>query len=333
MRRWTGPVTMLVLFSFLAVGPITHTPRAQADCGSAGCATPVACNTHAGACWKPATNARWQYQLEAAKDKSGNCLFPTTGGINVGISGTPFTGGGTVQPTVFDIDFQTDGACTGGTITQENTGAVNAIHALQGGTGRAICYIDAGGAESFRPDFPAYQAFNDNCGGCLFGRPIGGFRNEFWLNINNDRGQRTFILGQIGARLDRCVADRFDGVEMDVVDAWSNRTGLTITPDTQLLFNTALANLAHSKGLTVALKNDVEQIPDLAPYFDYAINEQCQQYLECGNYTTYFAPTKAVFQVEYKLSTSKFCPPANAANRNAIVKTFDLFDLPWTPCR
>jgi hypothetical protein len=40
-----------------------------------------------------------------------------------------------------------------------------------------------------------------------------------------------------------------------------------------------------------------------------------------------------VFQVEYKLSTSKFCPPANAANRNAIVKTFDLFDLPWTPCR
>jgi len=333
MRRWTGQVTMLVLFSFLAVGPITHTPRAQADCGSAGCATPVACNTHAGACWKPATNARWQYQLEAAKDKSGNCLFPTTGGINVGISGTPFTGGGTVQPTVFDIDFQTDGACTGGTITQENTGAVNAIHALQGGTGRAICYIDAGGAESFRPDFPAYQAFNDNCGGCLFGRPIGGFRNEFWLNINNDRGQRTFILGQIGARLDRCVADRFDGVEMDVVDAWSNRTGLTITPDTQLLFNTALANLAHSKGLTVALKNDVEQIPDLAPYFDYAINEQCQQYSECGNYTTYFAPTKAVFQVEYKLSTSKFCPPANAANRNAIVKTFDLFDLPWTPCR
>jgi len=333
MRRWTGPVTMLVLFSFLAVGPITHTPRAQADCGSAGCATPVACNTHAGACWKPATNARWQYQLEAAKDKSGNCLFPTTGGINVGISGTPFTGGGTVQPTVFDIDFQTDGACTGGTITRENTGAVNAIHALQGGTGRAICYIDAGGAESFRPDFPAYQAFNDNCGGCLFGRPIGGFRNEFWLNINNDRGQRTFILGQIGARLDRCVADRFDGVEMDVVDAWSNRTGLTITPDTQLLFNTALANLAHSKGLTVALKNDVEQIPDLAPYFDYAINEQCQQYSECGNYTTYFAPTKAVFQVEYKLSTSKFCPPANAANRNAIVKTFDLFDLPWTPCR
>jgi hypothetical protein len=40
-----------------------------------------------------------------------------------------------------------------------------------------------------------------------------------------------------------------------------------------------------------------------------------------------------VFQVEYKLSLAKFCPQANAENRNAITKTFDLFDTPWTPCR
>jgi hypothetical protein len=331
MRRWAGPVALLLIASFLIVGPIAKVPRAAADCGTAGCAAPVACDTHAGGCWKPAANARWQYQLQAAKDKAGNCLFPSTGGINVGITGTPFTGGPAVHPTVFDIDFQTDGACTGGTITQENGAAVNAIHAAGG---QAICYIDAGGAESFRPDFPAYQTFNADCGGCLFGRPIGGFRNEFWLNINNEQGQRTFILGQIGSRLNRCVANGFDGVEMDVVDAWSNRTGLTISGDTQLLFNTALANLAHSKGLTVALKNDVEQVPDLAPYFDFAINEQCEQYSECGNYTTYFANAgKAVFQVEYKLKTSRFCPPANAAGRNAIRKTYDLFDTPWVPCR
>jgi endo-alpha-1,4-polygalactosaminidase (GH114 family) len=248
----------------------------------------------------------------------------------VNIIGTPFTGGVAVKPSVFDIDFQTDGACTGGTITQENGAAVAAIHA---NGAKAICYIDAGGAESFRPDYPEYQAFNASCNGCLFGRPIGGFRNEFWLNINNNLGQRTFILAEISKRLDHCRTDGFDGVEMDVVDAWSNRTGLTISGDTQLLFNTALANLAHSKGFTVALKNDVEQIPDLAPYFDYGINEQCEQYSECGNYTTFVNAGKAVFQVEYKLSTSKFCPPANAANRNAIIKTFDLFDLPWTPCR
>ena len=331
MRRLSGTLT-LVVFAALVVVPIIVTAApAAASCATAGCAAPVACDTLVGACWKPSANARWQYQLQAARNKSGTCLFTSTGGINVNITGAPFTGGAAVAPSVFDIDFQTDGACTGGTITQENGAAVSAIHA---NGAKAICYIDAGGAESFRPDFPAYSTFNTNCGGCLFGNPVSGFRNEFWLNINNDRGQRTFILGRISARLDRCVANGFDGVEMDVVDAWSNRTGLTISADTQLLFNTALANLAHSKGLTVALKNDVEQVPDLAPYFDYAINEQCQQYNECANYTTYFASAgKAVFQVEYKLSTSKFCPQANSANRNAILKTFDLFDTPWTPCR
>jgi glycosyl hydrolase family 114 len=329
MKRLAIGMSVLTILSFAPV-ILTATPAA-ASCGTAGCAAPVPCNTAAGACWTPATNARWQYQLQAARDKHGNCLFPSTGGINANITGVPFTGGAAVAPSVFDIDFQTDAACTGGTITQENSAAVNAIHA---NGGKAICYIDAGGAESFRPDYASYNTFNTNCGGCLFGNPIGGFRNEFWLNINNNQGQRDFILSKISARLDRCVANHFDGVEMDVVDAWSNRTGLTISADTQLLFNTALANLAHSKGLTVALKNDVEQVPDLAPYFDYAINEQCNQYSECGNYTTYFASAnKAVFQVEYKQATSKFCPAANAANRNAILKTFDLFDTPYTPCR
>ena len=36
---------------------------------------------------------------------------------------------------------------------------------------------------------------------------------------------------------------------------------------------------------------------------------------------------------EYKLSLAKFCSMANAANRNAILKDFDLFDTPYTPCR
>jgi hypothetical protein len=42
---------------------------------------------------------------------------------------------------------------------------------------------------------------------------------------------------------------------------------------------------------------------------------------------------KAVFQVEYKLTTSQFCAKATTANRNAIKKTLNLFDTPWTPCR
>ena len=313
---------------------------ALADCVTAGCPAPVP--LPAGAFHFP-QGARWQYQLQAARNAAGTaCLYPSTGGINTGITGTSFATGATVAPTVFDIDFQTDPFCTGGTITQENTAAVAALHA-QGA--HVIGYIDAGGAESFRPDFPQYQSFNTSCGGCLFGRPISGFRNEFWLNINNNvfghdpndpagttESAQEFILEEVAARLARVKADGFDGVEFDVVDSWENNTGLRISADTQLQFNTQLANMAHQQGLSAALKNDVEQVPDLLPYFDFAINEQCQQFRECSTLQPFLNAGDAVYQVEYKLSTSKFCPQANAASRSGIVKTFDLFDTPWTPC-
>jgi hypothetical protein len=283
--------------------------------GAASAATvpaPVACATNQGACWHPALNARWQYQLQ------GVATYASTGGINVGISSAPFTGGAAVKPTVFDIDLYTDQAISGNNTTLD-TAAVNAIHAAGG---KAICYVSAGTWENWRVDanqFPASVQGSKN-----------GWQGETWLDIR----QTSILLPIMEARVQKCRQAGFDGVEWDNVDGYSNRTGFPLTANDQLVYDASLANLAHTYGLTVALKNDVEQVPDLAPYFDYAVNEQCQQYNECGGYTTSFINAgKTVFQVEYKLSQSKFCALANAANRNAITKTYDLFDTPWTPCR
>ena len=346
MKRLAIGTSVLMVLSFVPV--ILAAAPAQASCSTAGCAAPVPCNTSVGACWKPATNARWQYQLSAAKDKRGNCLFTSTGGINVNITGTPFTGGAAVAPSVFDIDFQTDGACTGGTITQENSAAVAAIHARGA---KAICYIDAGGAETFRPDFPQYDAFNTGCGGCLFGKPVGGFRDEFWLNINTGvsgtnpaTGQtetaQQFILDELAARLAKARSAGVDAIEFDNVDAYQNKTGLTISAATQEQFDAAIANLAHTAGFAAGLKNDLGQAGDLQPYFDFAINEQCWQYRECnfpapGLQAWPSTDGKAVFNVEYKLATSKFCPQANSSsyNFNSILKDVNLYDVPYTPCR
>lgn len=55
-------------------------------------------------------------------------------------------------------------------------------------------------------------------------------------------------------------------------------TGLPLTSADQLAFNVFVANAAHVRGLSVALKNDLGQIPELVPYFDWAVNEQCAQY-------------------------------------------------------
>jgi len=299
-------VPLVVTLAFLPAAAQAMRPPGRAVSPPA----PVACT--GSPCWHPALSTRWQYQLQ------GVSAYASTGGINVGITARPFTGGSAVPPGVFDIDLYVDQAISGNNTTLD-TAAVNAIHARGA---KAICYVDAGTWENWRIDAGSFPS-------SVLGRN-NGWPGEKWLDIR----QTSILLPIMQARVQKCVQAGFDGVEWDNVDGYSNKTGFPLTANDQAVYDASLANLAHQVGLTVALKNDVEQETTLAPYFDYAINEQCQQYDECDGYTgTFVNGGKAVFQVEYKLSTSKFCAKANTANRNAIVKSLDLFDTPWTPCR
>jgi len=279
------------------------TPDAPVGKSCAGCPPPVACPS----CWRPPANARWQYQLQ--------------GDVDTSISGAPYGGGAAVSPDVFDIDlYASDG-------TTPDAAATSALH----GAGKhALCYVDAGTYENFRPDAADYTTFDGACSGCLLGQN-NGWPGEKWLNVNDDQGQRTFILAELGKRMDACVAAHFDGVELDNVDGDANTTGFTISAATQELFDASIANLAHQKGLSVALKNDVDQIADLEPYFDYAVNEQCNEYSECDGYQPFVDAGKAVFNVEYNRTAAQFCP--NEGALDGIVKTLDLDATPWTPCQ
>jgi hypothetical protein len=323
MRRyWLPSIASTLVFALMA--PV----------GSA--ADPVPCNTSAGACWVPPVGARWQYQLEARSRR-----YDATGGINVDLCVRPFGGGPCVSPEVYDIDLYVDERISGEGNFVVNTAAVNAIHAR----GRhAICYVSAGTVERFRPDYQAFVDFDTACGGCLIGNPFSArFPDEFWANINDDQGQRTFMLQMLEARVQQCDAAGFDGVELDVVDAYAQGTAVTgwdISAATQLAYNQALANMVHGYGLTVALKNDIGQRGELMPYFDYAINEQCFQYDECDTdpspgYAAWIAAGKAVFTVEYRGSRRRFCPLANAAGYSTIKKSgnFSLRDRPYRVCQ
>jgi hypothetical protein len=182
---------------------------------------------------------------------------------------------------------------------------------------KVVCYMSAGTWENWRPDasrFPASVKGRRN-----------GWPGERWLDI-----RRLDILGPImEARLDLCRSKGFDGVEFDNVDGYSNRTGFALSSPDQLAWNAYLANEAHERGLSAALKNDVEQVFSLAPYFDYAVNEECFSYNECdagGNslVTNFIHHGKPVFHVEYTLATYKFCPQANAWGFSSMKKTYDL---------
>ena len=285
--------------------------------------------------WQPPPDARWQYQLE-----SSNRRLASTGGIRVGICEVPHSGGGCVRPDVFDIDLYVDGQVSWNDHTV-NSKAVEAIHDRGA---RAICYMSAGTAERFRPEFHEYVRFDRRHHDSLLGKPFSRrFPNEYWLNLKNGRGQRDFVLGRVEARTKKCARAGFDGVEYDVVDAYAQGhrvTGWHITARNQLVFNRALARIAHRNGLSVGLKNDLGQVPKLEPRFDYAINEQCLQYRECTNnpapgYNAFTRAGKAVFQVEYQVPPRRFCGRAAALGINAIKKArdFSLRATPWKPCR
>src|SRR4051795_3524332 len=282
-RRTLAVVLSVAALTILSV-PLTASAGPRARTGTSMLPAAVPCNNSVGNCWKPAVKARWQYQLQGSPNPKGGCLHRKTGFINIGVTGTSFATGRTVAPTVFDIDILQDGKCySPQDYSVLNYAAVQAIHTRGA---RVIGYIDAGTAETWRPDFPELQAFDQSCDGCLFGNPLGHFPDEYWLNINPDvigtnpntgeaESAQRFLLDEMLARLKEAKLIGVDAIEFDDVDAHQSDTGLSISPATQLQYKARLANLAHHMGFAVGLKNDLSQADTLQPYFDFAINEQC----------------------------------------------------------
>ena len=287
-------------------------------------------STGSGTIFYPPTNFRWQYQLSASA--ADGTSYSQTQGINTSVCSVPYTGGSCVSPMIIDFDFYEDQSITGTNNFLYTTGAVNSLHSMGK---RAIGYVDAGDAEQFRPDYQQYIDFDNACGGCLIGKPFAGFHNEYMLNINNDKGQADFIRKMVSARTDRVAANGFDAVEYDILANYENKSGFTITDATQAAFNVSLSTIAHNHFLSVPLKSDVDQATESAiqAAFDFVIDEQCNQYSQCGNYSAWQAAGKSILNVEYKLGASKFCPQDNSANINGIYKNYSLDVTPYTPCR
>ncbi len=181
-------------------------------------------------------------------------------------------------------------------------------------SGRAvICYFSAGSWEDWRPDAGDYDAV-------VLGNTLDGWPGERWVDI-----RRLDLLGPIlEARLDLAHSKGCTGVEPDNVDGYQNNTGFPLVADDQLAFNTWLAAQAHQRGLSVGLKNDLDQIQELEPLFDWALDEQCYQYSECDLLQPFIDAGKAVFGVEYSGNELVFCPYFNALDYSWLKKDLNL---------
>lgn len=179
----------------------------------------------------------------------------------------------------------------------------------------AICYIDAGTWENWRSDASQFSAAVKGSGN--------GWPGEKWLDI-----RATSIRPIMQARFQMCKSKGFDAVEPDNIDGYTNSSGFPLKSSDQITYNKWIADTVHALGMSVALKNDGDQVGTLLQYFDFDINEQCVQYSECSNLTPFVSAGKAVFEAEY----SSGCGNLNSLNMNGIRKNINL-TAPVTECR
>lgn len=147
-----------------------------------------------------------------------------------------------------------------------------------------------------------------------------GWEGERWLDVR----RLAELEPLIGKRFDMCREKGFDAVEPDNMDGYRNKSGFPLTAEDQLKYNRLIAKLAHDRGMSVGLKNDLDQIPQLVGEFDFAVNEQCMQYEECDRVAPFVEAGKAVFHVEYEKPLAQWCPKAREAKLSSLQKKSEL---------
>lgn len=190
------------------------------------------------------------------------------------------------------------------------------IRKLQSKGSKVICYFSAGSYENWREDAKDFKAAE-------LGNLLEGYENERWLDIRSNN-----VLSIMARRMDLAVAKGCDGVEPDNMDGYTNDPGFMLTAKDQLMFNRKIANAAHVRGLSVGLKNDLDQVADLIDYYDFAVNEQCFEYEECEVLTPFIKAGKAVFNAEYKEEYIQDESARNAVCQQATALKFSTLLLP-----
>ena len=260
--------------------------------------------------WRPSTGTGpFLYQLQGVPADAGS------GGIAIGQCQRAWGGSACVKPMVYAIDLYIDSSVNGRNDVP-NRQAVAAIHASGA---FAICYVDAGTWESWRPDAGRFPP-------SVLGLP-NGWPGERWLDIR----QLHVLLPIMRARARKCARAGFNAIDWDNVDGYANQTGFPLTAREQLRYDRDLARIAHALGLAAGLKNDYGQVSALAGVFDFAVDEQCFQYQECSALEPFVRLGKPVYDIEYH--PGAFCPAARKLGIWASLQATSLLPQPWLPCQ
>jgi hypothetical protein len=243
---------------------------------------------------------RWQWVLGASFDIDDR--------EHVGVGWTNGEGSSAPPPTLYDVDgFTTD------------TATVAALHD-RGAI--VVCYVETGAWERYRPDAADYPAD-------VLGLSLAGYPDERYVDIRADA-----VFERVRARVQMCADKGFDAVEPDIDDSYTEQTGFAITRRDNVAFNARVAELVHSLGLLIALKNGDEPEFALAmePLVDFAIVEQCFEFDSCESFEPFVRAGKPVLVAEYDLDPAEFCAAADRQGFVAASMT-EALTGETTPCR
>ncbi len=258
--RVTAAITLTVLFLALMVS-----------------STSAAITRTATSWWHPALGDQpWQWELghslslTSASDMGTGVLLPN--------------GKAAPAPVIYDIDGFDNSATT-----------VADLHAKGF---HAVCYIEVGAAENYRPDYKSFPA-------AALGKVMAGYPAERYLDIRNAE-----VVAVIEARLTMCHQKGFDAVETDIDESYGSPTGFPLTKAEEETYMTTLAGDMHALGMAWWIKNPDDTgdsyASDMSGVADAVLTEECNQYATCGLLSAYEGH-KAVFNAEYSLATSRFC--------------------------
>ncbi|KAH6724668.1 putative endo alpha-1,4-polygalactosaminidase [Leptodontidium sp. MPI-SDFR-AT-0119] len=212
----------------------------------------------------------------------------------------------TPDVAVYDIDLFTNPKST-----------IDNLHSL----GRkVICYFSAGSYEDFRPDSSDFEKSD-------YGKGLDGWPGEWWLNTSSTNVRKIMT-----TRIELAKTKGCDGVDPDNVDGYDNDTGFDLTKESAVDFMTFMAIEAHSRNMSIGLKNAGGIVNSTLPMMQWQVNEQCVQYDECDSFTPFITNNKPVFHIEYPKSAPRissadnttFCDTSTDADFSTLLKNMNL---------
>ncbi|WP_254605371.1 endo alpha-1,4 polygalactosaminidase [Deinococcus sp. JMULE3] len=185
-----------------------------------------------------------------------------------------------------------------------------------------VCYINAGSWESYRPDAAKYPDY-------LKIQQDPDWAGEYFLDVTDVFKSGSALAPILQARFKMCKDKGFDALEPDNLQNDENVSGGKITTQQQIDFNGWVADQAHAAGLAVFQKNGPDKIllkdrtgKMMVEKFDGILNEECQQYSECGPLAEYTKRGKLALNVEY--STTLNCATYTSLGVSAMKRDLGL---------